>query len=213
MKQAETFDIPQAREKRCNTCGEVKALEQFVKQSSLPDGYSNLCKLCRRKRDRAAYTTEKGRKSWLKMKFGLTPEDYLDLLASVDHKCQICGAGEGASKRNGKWTHLSIDHIHETGEIRGILCDSCNPGLGMFKDDPELLEKAAAYLRESGSEVVSTGDEGINVWQADWFSPVTKQTGKRWFTDVPEVAHKVYRYKRAALADAKLAISRRESVG
>lgn len=54
--------------------------------------------------------------------------------------CWVCGKGE----------NLHIDHNHQTKEIRGVLCSSCNRGLGYFQDDPQLIEKALEYLNEKG---------------------------------------------------------------
>jgi hypothetical protein len=55
--------------------------------------------------------------------------------------CYIC-------RKPSAYRGLHIDHCHATGNIRRLLCNDCNLGLGKFKDNPELLEKAAAYLRE-----------------------------------------------------------------
>lgn len=56
--------------------------------------------------------------------------------------CCICRALTGSNKKY----RLSVDHDHDTGEFRGILCSGCNTGLGLFKSDPELLRKAADYI-------------------------------------------------------------------
>lgn len=58
--------------------------------------------------------------------------------------CAICRKQQVF--RQGRRQSLHIDHDHKTGTVRGLLCSSCNPGLGMFKDDPQLLLKAANYL-------------------------------------------------------------------
>jgi Recombination endonuclease VII len=55
--------------------------------------------------------------------------------------CAICG------KRPARVASLHLDHCHDTGDVRGILCLSCNQGIGQFRDDPDLLEAAARYLR------------------------------------------------------------------
>jgi len=75
----------------------------------------------------------------LQYKFGLTPGDYKDILESQDGGCAICGKPPGKRR-------LSVDHNHETDRVRGILCHSCNIGLGGFKDDALLLQAAIAYL-------------------------------------------------------------------
>jgi hypothetical protein len=75
--------------------------------------------------------------------YGLEPDDYHALLEAQGGGCAICGTPPNATRA------LAVDHDHETGAVRGILCGRCNPGLGHFKDDPLLLEKAAHYLRLS----------------------------------------------------------------
>lgn len=74
----------------------------------------------------------------LRKRYGLTLDEYEKLSASG---CAICGVSAGSRR-------LCVDHDHKTGKIRGILCGNCNSGLGRFKDDPELLRKAAQYLAE-----------------------------------------------------------------
>jgi hypothetical protein len=86
------------------------------------------------------------RRAHLKKKFNLTPEQY-DHMSEAQHGvCAICGQPE-RSKRGPDVKPLSVDHDHQTGRIRGLLCDRCNVGLGRFLDSTELLEKALEYLR------------------------------------------------------------------
>jgi DNA-directed RNA polymerase subunit RPC12/RpoP len=79
----------------------------------------------------------------LRRYYGIEWEEYQALLAAQNHRCYICGTkgGKGAGG-------LGVDHNHETGQVRKILCAKCNTGLGAFKDQIELLEAAIAYLRE-----------------------------------------------------------------
>lgn len=81
-------------------------------------------------------------------KYGLTTDEYKELYNNQNGKCAICGS-DGS---NGKWRKLYIDHNHESGKVRGLLCSNCNFAIGHFQDKPELLEKAAKYLRESDGE-------------------------------------------------------------
>jgi hypothetical protein len=75
-------------------------------------------------------------------KYDITIESYNEILRKFDGKCHICNKAES---RNG-FTALCIDHCHTTGKVRGLLCNSCNVGLGCFKDDIKLLDKAKKYL-------------------------------------------------------------------
>lgn len=79
-------------------------------------------------------------------KYGLTPRDYQTLVERQAGKCAICRTadpGSGASR----W---HVDHDHATGKVRGLLCAGCNTGIGKLRDDPQILDRAAAYLRAHG---------------------------------------------------------------
>ncbi len=71
--------------------------------------------------------------------YGLTTEQWYAMLSAQGGTCAICGQPP-------KRKQLCVDHCHETGRIRSLLCHSCNGGLGYFKDKPELLARAIAYL-------------------------------------------------------------------
>lgn len=84
-------------------------------------------------------------RSWLKSKYGITPERYSELLEQQNGRCAICKStnpGRSGSQR------FAVDHDHVTGEVRGLLCDHCNVGLGRFQDNPMLLQAATLYLAE-----------------------------------------------------------------
>ncbi|MDQ1396542.1 MAG: hypothetical protein QOG64_1801 [Acidimicrobiaceae bacterium] len=83
---------------------------------------------------------EQSRAGHLKRKFGLTLEQYDEMLAAQLGGCAICGDPPEAGKA------LHIDHDHDTGEVRGLLCVRCNNGLGQFKEDLGLLSQAGVYL-------------------------------------------------------------------
>lgn len=75
----------------------------------------------------------------LKRLFNLTPEQYDAILSEQGGVCSIC-------KTPPKGKHLAVDHCHTTGEIRGLLCNDCNIGLGYFQDNPDYLLAAITYL-------------------------------------------------------------------
>jgi hypothetical protein len=82
------------------------------------------------------------RKAQRLSKYGITLEQYEDMLSKQGHQCAICGHSD-TSERN---TFPLVDHCHKTNEVRGILCIRCNQGLGQFRDDPTLLQRAVDYL-------------------------------------------------------------------
>jgi len=85
--------------------------------------------------------------------FNLTVEEYEAMEEYQDHSCKICGIHKSlnAKDKNGAPKRLSIDHDHETMQIRGLLCSLCNTALGSFKDNIEFLENAIRYLKGSKS--------------------------------------------------------------
>jgi len=88
------------------------------------------------------------RKYHLKIKFNLTEKQYDSLLKKQAGCCAICKAAPEfkQDKLNRTRGRLNIDHNHETKKIRGLLCESCNRALGLFKDNPQILLNAFKYL-------------------------------------------------------------------
>ena len=125
--------------KKCNTCQQVLPLSSFSPHKTSPDGLAYRCKSCLAAKSREYRKTHKEarRKAKLKYKYGITPEQYDAAWEAQGQGCAICGK---ADKK------LHIDHCHETGAFRGILCGNCNVGLGMFGDNISTLEMAVKYL-------------------------------------------------------------------
>lgn len=88
------------------------------------------------------------RESHLKRKFGITQAEYDRLLRQQRGGCAICGD----TRPDGRTLH--IDHDHRTGSVRGLLCLSCNQGLGQFKESPARLAMAIEYLKNPGPVLV-----------------------------------------------------------
>ena len=145
----------------CSKCQLLLPAESFPKdpRNVRRDGLSSWCRNCKRldavvryhkdpekaransnkRRNRDPVNT---RKRHLKAMYGLTPETHAELLASQGGVCAICGRTEAGGK-TGTW---HTDHDHITKKVRGILCHSCNIGLGHFGDSLERLLLAALYL-------------------------------------------------------------------
>lgn len=85
-----------------------------------------------------------------KWKYGITPDEYDRLFAEQDGRCAICREPETTKDRTGRVrARLSIDHDHETGRIRGLLCHHCNAALGHAKESSFRLRDMAAYLERA----------------------------------------------------------------
>jgi hypothetical protein len=134
---------------KCGDCGEMKAREDFYVDRKRVDGLHTYCKACCKRRARGRYAADpeghkRRHREWVERNpervrmhkarsaYGLTEAEYR-ALAEV---CVICGARDA----------LGIDHSHQSGRVRGKLCDGCNKGLGFFKDNPSLLFRAAEYV-------------------------------------------------------------------
>jgi hypothetical protein len=133
--------------KTCSKCGLDKPKEEFnkVKDRRRPE-----CKVCENDLRSARMVKQKkvnpdSRQAVvLKNKFGLDFDVYKLMLEAQGNACAICGSRDPGWKKR----YFSVDHCHKTGRIRGLLCHSCNAGLGMFKDQPNLLLAASTYLQE-----------------------------------------------------------------
>ena len=76
----------------------------------------------------------------LRNKYGLTPEQFHSMLAAQDGVCSICKQPDKQGIR------LAVDHNHDTGEVRGLLCGNCNKAIGLMRDSPAILFRAIEYL-------------------------------------------------------------------
>lgn len=132
----------------CRHCGESKPRAQMSKAGP------HLCKKCRVAATRAWAEAHPDawsrhvRRSWLKKKYGITPDDYDRMLLAQGGVCAICN--RPPSDPRGYKMH--VDHDHVTGRVRGILCGACNKGIGALGDDASRLESAARYLRLAAGE-------------------------------------------------------------
>ena len=141
--------------KRCSCCGEVKPTTEFTRRKDNGKwGFLSHCKECRNKKIKKCYidNPEKfkriNRNNKLKNQYGLTIEDVEIILKNQGYKCAICGEELFLFGSSNKLT-AHVDHNHETGEVRGLLCDKCNRGLGYFRDNPEYLLSAISYLKKT----------------------------------------------------------------
>lgn len=156
--------------KRCTKCGIKKSLNKFSKDKSTKDGLQCCCKECRKKYNQMRKTktakyrkeyyqthkvesaeqskrfdrSEKGkllkRKHLLKRGYGLTLEQYDEMIKEQDSICAICGSINSDGRR------LCVDHNHETGKIRKLLCHCCNSLVGYAKEDIIILRSTINYL-------------------------------------------------------------------
>jgi len=152
----------------CKDCGDKKLVGEFVKNKRVRLGYTHLCKLCHNEHEkkrpktktarnaanqryREKYHTDSKerervgkvskiyrRRSYLKMKYGVTEEQVVALRKYQGNKCAICLKPFTKTP--------CLDHDHETKTLRGLLCAACNLGLGKFEDDTCRLDRAIAYL-------------------------------------------------------------------
>jgi hypothetical protein len=118
--------------KTCTRCHEDKPLDtaHFPPHNRTKSGFDSWCRICR-----ATYRSEIARGKFR----DVISDEALKDLKTTTKECVICGSEEP----------LVVDHDHNTGAIRGMLCNHCNRGLGHFRDDPFLLEFAAQYLYAS----------------------------------------------------------------
>ncbi len=135
--------------KVCPRCKERKPISAFNKRNrkgkTAGAGYCRVCSAVYSKEHRR--TPEQEHDSKMRSSFGISAAEYAALFDAQRGLCLICGLPE-REKRNGKVKRLAVDHCHDTGVIRGLLCAKCNTGLGKFNDDPALLAAAIEYLEQ-----------------------------------------------------------------
>lgn len=147
--------------KTCGKCKEAKETTEFNKNRTRIDGLANYCRVCDKalnrggvyKDTRKKYQEDNkeklkanSRRFHYQNKYGLSLEQYDDMRIQQDHRCYICNEHELDTHRK----VLCVDHDHDTGEVRKLLCSKCNQGLGLFNDSSGLLAKASKYLETYG---------------------------------------------------------------
>lgn len=150
--------------KRCGHCKEDKLIAEFYPDTKMYLGVQRRCKECSKKifreyADRQPNWKEKNAvrsKKWReanpelaadhkrKSKYQLSLGEYNRMLATQNGLCAIC-----ETDRPGGRGGFHVDHCHSTGRIRGLLCNSCNTGLGKFSDNQTLLQRAINYLKNN----------------------------------------------------------------
>ncbi len=150
-------------EKKCSRCNATKPLSEYTRDRGRPDGRRSACAECERDRYRERFKAnpESLRASWRAAsaryvdrglvrwkKYGLSAEQYAELVAGQNGRCLICGDAP---------EELVVDHCHKSGYVRALLCGTCNTGLGMFRDSPDLLQAAARYLAADHPQTYKAG--------------------------------------------------------
>jgi hypothetical protein len=141
-------DVPDDQ-RYCPSCQQVLPIEDFVRNRHTKSGVGAYCKPCQRAKVAESVKRRHGttRHYHLKRRYGLGADDVLAMLEEQGHACLVC-------RRQLAVETAHVDHDHATGRVRGILCFGCNGGMGQFKDDPEVLVRAARYLLTAAEQRV-----------------------------------------------------------
>jgi hypothetical protein len=140
--------------KQCSKCKEIKSLDDFYRYSKAKDGKQKTCIACQKaysksdvcKKNRREYY-KKNREAHIgrnmRQWYGITYDDYQQMLLKQDGKCAICRQESSGGKGR-----LHVDHCHTTGKVRGLLCHYCNTMIGLAKESVSNLESAINYINE-----------------------------------------------------------------
>jgi hypothetical protein len=135
--------------KYCPRCTTLKPVSAFARlKNGKLEGYCRECNRARNVEYRRTHPHAPGsrRGSHFLRTYGISIEQYDAMLDEQGGVCAICGMPETRTGRNGIVLPLAVDHDHETGIVRGLLCSTCNTGIGGLMHDVELLQLAIAYL-------------------------------------------------------------------
>lgn len=142
------------KQRICSKCKVEKPINEFHQRNSQSNAYRGECKNCRLEKGRERNFLKREEISLRRKErtHGIDPITYTKMLKEQKNSCAICKIpfedkllilSDG--RRITRYT-AAIDHNHETGKIRGLLCNSCNVGLGYFKDNPTYLQRSIIYL-------------------------------------------------------------------
>ena len=139
-----------------NECGHRYRVPLFTKEKSCENCNKtftvhnrSLTKRCCSKECHYKITRQQVKKTAFQRKLrrkNLTEAQLSEMIHQQDNRCAICRKLEISKHQSGTVRELAVDHCHETGKLRGLLCTKCNTGLGLFNDDWLLLDNAIEYL-------------------------------------------------------------------
>lgn len=135
-------DHPYIKGRTCTTCGEFKSAEHYGLEKDVR-AFKGITM-------RSKCTSCNEHRKWKKFivrRYGITHDEYYEMLNQQNGVCKICGSEDNNSERCSS-NKLFIDHCHSTGKVRGLLCHKCNQALGYFNDDTDRLQKAIEYLNQ-----------------------------------------------------------------
>lgn len=132
---------PTVTSKMCRRCGTEKPSSEFAQHLKSKDGLQSQCRTCVVEWNANNANLRKDKK--LQKNYGITLSQYNEILSRQGERCGCCGTDS-----TDVVGYMYVDHDHDTGEIRGILCFRCNTGIGMLGDTLESLEKAVCYLKK-----------------------------------------------------------------
>lgn len=157
--------------KQCTKCERFKDIIDFRKVRKDSEKRRSICNRCHNKSKRVQNPkrpqnkyphltkNERVRNYEYLSIYGITLDQYNQLAKNQNYGCAICGQPETLKHQTGVLRNLAVDHNHSTGEIRGLLCDKHNRGLGLFQDNVEYLKKAIQYL-ENKKEPPASNEGG-----------------------------------------------------
>jgi hypothetical protein len=139
--------------KKCIRCGEIKQSSEFFSKEDTRDHLSSYCKKCHLSYKRENYNAKVIKGYHLKRVYKITLKDYQDLFLVQGGVCAICHNPEtNVYAKNGLIRDLAVDHEHETGRVRGLLCRRCNQAMGLLNEDRNLLQHMTDYLSSFDAE-------------------------------------------------------------
>jgi hypothetical protein len=141
--RAERAQLISSGRQRCCVCLEIKPLvEGFYRNSRCASGHSVYCKTCC-----SSWQKLHQHRIHLRHVYGIELEEFEAMFEAQGGVCAICGEPPVVGRR------LSVDHEHDSDQVRGLLCQKCNAAIGMLGDDPEVIERAAQYIRKARERV------------------------------------------------------------
>ena len=145
----------------CDAFWELKRKQKRRKQLRCEDCGIDITNVKHKKRFCSNRCAEKNLYDRNRMKnnfsqYGLSGQEPLKMLLRQDHRCAICRKPETARDKSGNVRKLAIDHCHEIGKTRGLLCSKCNLALGLFQDSWLVLDNAQEYLVHWHSKIKSS---------------------------------------------------------